>query len=79
MRPFDWFDLAAEEHTAIVQREPNAKRRDSYNLVWHTGAAQSDDACLPAEHINWDTRTISWESKKLESRALVELSCGDGV
>ena len=65
MGPFDWFDLAAEEHTAIVQREPKAKRRDSYKLVWLTGAAQSDAACLHSEDINWNTCTISYESKKL--------------
>ena len=50
-----------------------------YELVWHTGAAQSDAACLLAEDINWITRTISYSRKKLESRAPVELSCGDGV
>ena len=46
--------ITAEEHAAIVQREQNAERRDFYELLWHTGAAQSDGACLLAEDINWD-------------------------
>jgi len=37
-------------------------------LLWHTGAAQSDGACLRAEEINWDTRTICFTRKKLKSR-----------
>jgi hypothetical protein len=33
--------ITAEEHAAIVLREQNAERRDFYELLWHTGAAQS--------------------------------------
>jgi integrase len=60
--------ITAEEHAAIIGRESNAERRDFYQLVWHTGAAQSDAACLLAEDINWHTRTISYSRKKLKSR-----------
>jgi hypothetical protein len=41
--------ITAEEHAAIVARETNAERRDFYELLWHTGAAQSDAAWLVAE------------------------------
>jgi integrase len=61
--------ITAEEHAAIIQREQNAERRDFYELLWLTGAAQSDGACLRAEDINWDTRTISFTRKKLKGRA----------
>jgi hypothetical protein len=60
--------ITAEEHAAIVLREQNAERRDFYELLWHTGAAQSDGACLLAEDINWEARTICFTRKKLESR-----------
>jgi site-specific recombinase XerD len=60
--------ITAEEHAAIVAREPNAERRDFYELLWHTGAAQPDGACLRAEDINWNTRTICFTRKKLKSR-----------
>ena len=60
--------ITAEEHAAIIQREQNAERRDFYELLWHTGAAQSDGACLRAEDINWEARTICFTRKKLKSR-----------
>jgi integrase len=60
--------ITAEEHAAIIQREQNSERRDFYELLWHTGAAQSDGACLLAEDINWEDRTICFTRKKLKSR-----------
>ncbi|HXA45891.1 MAG TPA: tyrosine-type recombinase/integrase [Candidatus Angelobacter sp.] len=61
--------IAAEEHAAIIERERNSERRDFYELLWHTGAAQSDGACLLAEDINWEARTICFTRKKLQGRA----------
>jgi integrase len=60
--------IRAEEHAAIVEREQNSERRDFYELLWHTGASQTDAACLLAEDISWNTRTISYSRKKLKSR-----------
>jgi integrase len=60
--------ITAEEHAAIILREQNSERRDFYELLWHTGAAQSDGACLRAEDINWDTHTICFTRKKLKLR-----------
>jgi hypothetical protein len=61
--------ITAEEHAAIVQRgEQNAERRDFYELLWHTGASQTDAACLLAEDVNWNSRTISYSRAKLKSR-----------
>src|SRR5512139_705283 len=76
--------ITAEEHAAIVGQELNAEhrnkgsrnsdqphydeRRDFYELLWHTGAAQTDAACLRAEDIDWDRRTICYTRAKLKSR-----------
>jgi integrase len=60
--------ITAEEHAAIIQREQSAERRDFYDLLWLTGAAQSDGACLQSEDINWNTHTICFTRKKLKSR-----------
>jgi integrase len=60
--------ITVEEHAAIVARELNAERRDFYELLWHTGASQTDAACLMAEDVNWDTRTIIYSRAKLKSR-----------
>jgi len=61
--------ITAAEHAAIVARELNPERHDFYELLWHTGASQTDAACLTAEDVNWNTRTISYCRKKLKSRA----------
>jgi hypothetical protein len=42
-----------------VAREQNAKRRDFYELLWHTGASQTDTACLLAEDVDWNSHTIT--------------------
>jgi len=60
--------ITSAEHAAIVARELNPERRDFYELLWHTGASQTDAACLRAEDVNWRTRTISYTRKKLKSR-----------
>jgi integrase len=60
--------ITAEEHAAIVEREVNPERRDSYELLWHTGASQSDAACLMAEDVDWNNRTIAYSRMKLKSR-----------
>lgn len=60
--------ITVDEHAAIIQREQNSERRDFYELLWHTGAAQSDGACLRAEDINWEACTICFTRKKLKSR-----------
>ena len=60
--------ITSAEHAAIVARELNAERRDFYELLWHTGASQSDAACLRAEDVAWSSRTISYTRKKLKSR-----------
>ncbi len=59
--------ITAEEHAVIIERERNSERRDFYELLWHTGAAQSDGACLLAEDVNWEARTIRFTRKKLRT------------
>ena len=60
--------ITSAEHAAVLARELNPERRDFYELLWHTGASQTDAACLTAEDVNWNTRTISYIRKKLKSR-----------
>jgi integrase len=80
--------ITFEEHRRIIEAETAAarrnqgsrngdqphydERRDFYELLWHTGAAQSDAAFLMAEDIDWNQRTICYSRKKLKSR-------GDGI
>ena len=73
--------ITAEEHRRIIAAETAAaernqgsrnsdrpyydERRDFYELLWHTGASQSDAAFLCAEDINWSARTIAYTRRKL--------------
>lgn len=57
--------ITAAEHTAIIAREKNPERRYFYELLWHTGASQSDATFLSAEDINWPARTIAYTRQKL--------------
>ena len=61
--------ITTKEHDAIIQREHNLERRDFYELLWHTGASQTDAACLLAVDVNWVSRTICYSRAKLKSRS----------
>jgi hypothetical protein len=76
--------ITAEEHCRIIEAEAAAaarnrgsrnsdqphydERRDFYELLWHTGASQSDAAHLLAEDVDWRNRTIAYSRMKLKSR-----------
>ncbi len=60
--------ITVGEHAEIVAHEVNEERRDFYELLWHTGASQTDAAFLTAEDIDWNGSTISYTRKKLKSR-----------
>jgi integrase len=76
--------ITAEEHRRIIAAETAAaernqgsrnsdgphynERRDFYELLWHTGAAQTDAACLLVADVNWTQRTICYSRAKLKSR-----------
>jgi len=38
--------ITLEEHKKIIARETNSERRSLYEVIWHTGASQSDAANL---------------------------------
>jgi integrase len=52
------------EHGRIIAAETNTDRRKYYQLLWETGAAQTDAALLRAENVNWQTRVLSYQRKK---------------
>lgn len=60
--------VTQEEHERILLREGNPERQAFYALCWHLGGSQTDIACLSAEDIDWDDRTISFERVKVKWR-----------
>lgn len=62
--------ITLEEHRRVVEREGNPERRAFYELCWHLGGAQTDIASLQAEDVDWATKSIAYERRKLKGRGL---------
>ena len=58
--------ITAEEHAAIIAAGAERGASGFLRTVWHTGASQTDAACLLAEDVDWDTRTISYHAQEIE-------------
>jgi integrase len=56
--------ITADEHQAIIAREPNPETRSFYELLWHLGGSQTDVATLTAENVDWTDRVISYTRNK---------------
>lgn len=65
------------EHQALVAQEKNPEYLAYYELLWHLGGSQSDMACLNAQDIDWNDRTIAYARQKTGSRAMFHF--GDAV
>ena len=57
--------ITAEEHQAVIASEKNAERRAYCELLYETGAAQTDAANLTAENIDWQNGVLIYRRKKL--------------
>jgi integrase len=57
--------ITAEEHAAVIASEKNPERREYYELLYETGAAQTDAANLTANNIDWTNGILVYHRKKL--------------
>src|SRR6266480_4102393 len=57
--------ITAEERAAVIASEKNAERRAYYELLYETGAAQTDAANLTAADIDWQIGVLIYRRKKL--------------
>ncbi len=72
--PKDRRGITRDEHEAILAKEKQAEWKLFLELLWETGAAQSDAANFKAEDIDWPTRTISYFRQKTGSLAQFTVS-----
>jgi integrase len=56
--------ITVEEHHLIVGAEKKPERQRYYQLLWETGASQSDAACLQADNIDWEGTLLSYQRQK---------------
>jgi integrase len=57
--------ITAEEHGAVIASEKNTERRAYYEILYESGAAQTDAANLTAEDIDWRNGVLVYRRKKL--------------
>jgi integrase len=57
--------ITAEEHAAVIASEKNPERRAFYELLYETGAGQTDAANLTAEDVDWQNGVLVYRRKKL--------------
>lgn len=72
--PKDRRGITRDEHESILAKEKSAEWKLFLELLWETGAAQSDAANFKAEDIDWKTRTISYFRRKTGSLAQFTIS-----
>jgi integrase len=61
--------ITLKEHQRLLEITPTEERRLYYQILWETGAAQSDVARLTAERIDWEVGTIRFHRVKLDGRS----------
>jgi integrase len=72
--PKDRRGITRDEHETILAREKVAEWKLYLELLWETGAAQSDAVHFTAEDIDWQTRTLSYFRQKTGSLAQFTIS-----
>ncbi len=61
--------ITLDEHQSILAKEKKAEWKLYLELLWETGASQSDAVNFKAEDIDWQSRTISYFRQKTGSLA----------
>jgi integrase len=73
-KPKERRGITQAEHLTLLVREKNAEWKLFLELLWETGAAQSDAVNFKAEDIDWPTRTVSYFRMKTGSLAQFTIS-----
>jgi len=66
--------ITLTEHELLLTIAKGAEWKLYLELLWETGAAQTDAAILKAEDIDWQARTITYFRKKTGTRAQITIS-----
>jgi integrase len=53
-----------DEFDKIIAAEANVERKNYYEMLWETGAAQTDCSLLTAEMFDWGKRVLSYQRQK---------------
>jgi integrase len=62
--------ITEEEHHGLIAAISNSEWRLYLQLLWFTGASQTDGANLTDKNVDWNHRVLSYDRSKLEGRSL---------
>lgn len=62
-----------DEHCRIIAVEKNDERRLYYDLLWETGASQTDAALLSSENVDWSSGTLIYVRGKTRQQATIRI------
>jgi integrase len=65
--------ITREEHQKIIAAEGNVERRSYYEMLWHTGAAQTDAAEFSNANVDWSRRTLGYVRRKTGEHATLQI------
>ena len=73
--------LTAAEHQTLVEAAHDPEWKLYLQLLWFTGASQTDGANLTDKNVDWTNRILSYDRSKLEGRHLPPacLAIGKGL
>jgi integrase len=66
--------ITLDEHNKILAGEGGDEWRAYYQMLWHTGGAQSDVASLRAENVDWQNKVLSFA--RMKTGTVVQLHLG---
>lgn len=72
--PKDRRGITQAEHESVLAKEKKAEWKLFLELLWETGAAQSDAVNFKAEDVDWQSRTISYFRMKTGTLAQFTIS-----
>ena len=73
-KPKDRRGITLDEHQNLLAKEKKAEWKLFLELLWETGAAQSDAVNFKAEDIDWQSRTLSYFRQKTGTLAQFTIS-----
>jgi integrase len=74
IKPKERRGITLAEHQQLWAKEQNAEWKLYLELLWETGAAQTDAANMKVEDIDWPTRTLIYFRQKTGARAQLTIS-----
>lgn len=66
--------ITLEQHRRLVEAEQDEEFARYLEVLWETGGAQTDIACLHRDSTNLFTRRLTFNRRKLEKRSLGEVA-----